>query len=79
MTLKNVACEFWGLNEKNFFLMNENEEVILGEDDKNNVVMTADKYFETAAAGSKSGSQKVAVLHLYSNVYQSDLAKAFKQ
>lgn len=72
--------------------MNENEEVLLlHEDDKVNnggksfqayqssVVMTADKYFEAAAAGSKSGSQKVAVLYLYSRQYQWDLTKAFKQ
>lgn len=51
--LKLTACDFWGLNDKNFRFYTENAELAIHDDTHlehpNSVqgVMTVDKYFET--------------------------------
>ena len=54
-TLKKDACDFWGLNMKNFKFFNEpggKENTIIGDDPQS---LTVDKHFEASRAKSSSG------------------------
>ena len=52
--VKKVACDFWGLNEKNYKFFNENG---IGLIDDPNQIVTVDKHFEASRAKSSSAQK----------------------
>lgn len=62
ISLKAIASDFWGLNDKNYRFYTEQAELVdigsAGGDHsgiQSGQVLTVDKYFETASGGKSSG------------------------
>ena len=71
--LKKEACDFWGLNHKNYSFYDESAELIDGQDplpmaqhDKHAspTVQTVEKHFEAFMGGKGKDSPKIAILYL---------------